>query len=232
MTTSAAQSGRPAQATSWRSQRWADGWRAPRFQSPGLQHDDDGQREGGEPEEEVRHHRQWVQVERDRDPAHRDLSDRDEERAERRPTRVAREPFDPPGAEPGRQREHDPDQRNHAVAELDERVEALLGIRLRAAARPVLAAEPRPGEAHEGAGRDDEEERDARCERETHERPRRERSRTDRRDRHRYSSTTPEPSSIRPMRAMKRPSAANVARRTAARSFGIETSSPPAVCGS
>ena len=182
----------------------ADGWRAARIEAPGLEHDDDRQRERRQPEEEVRHHRQRVQVERDRDPAHRDLRDRDEEGAERRPARIAREPFDAPGAEPGRQGEHDSDQRNHAVAELDERVESLLGIRLRAAARPVLAAEPRPGEAYEGAGRDDEEERDARCERETHERPRRERSRPDRRDRHRYSSTTPEPSSIRPMRAMKR----------------------------
>ena len=62
-----------------------------------------------------------------------------------------------------------PTSATSAVPELDERVEALLGIRLVAAARPVLAAEPGPGQPHERARGHDEEERGAGREREPEE---------------------------------------------------------------
>ena len=61
--------------------------------------------------------------------------------------------------EPRREREEDADRGDDAVAELDERVEALLGIRSVAAARPVLAAETGAREPHERTRRDDDEHR-------------------------------------------------------------------------
>jgi len=59
----------------------------------------------------------------------------------RRAEQVAAETEHAPGPEPRREREEDSHERDHPVPELDECVEALLRIRLVAAARPVLAAE-------------------------------------------------------------------------------------------
>ena len=87
-------------------------------------------------------------------------------------------PLDPARRQPRGERENDPDERDHSIAELDECVEALLRIGLVAAARPVLAPESRAREAHEGARRDDEEQRDARRESDAEVRPRRHRSST------------------------------------------------------
>ena len=60
------------------------------------------------------------------------------------------------------EREDDPHQGDHPVAELDEGVVALLRVRPVAAPRPVLAPEPGAREPHEGARGDDEEEGDTR----------------------------------------------------------------------
>ena len=87
-----------------------------------------------------------------------------------------REAARPARRQPGGEREDDPDERDHAVAELDECVEALLRVGPVAAARPVLAAETRARQADERARRDDQEQRDARRERDPEERPRRDRS--------------------------------------------------------
>ena len=142
---------------------------------PRLDRDDDREREHDHREQEVRHHRERVEVDRDRDRAHRDLGDGDEERAERGEPSTARQPRHARGAEPGEEREREPDERDDPVAELDERVEALLRVGLVAAARPVLAPEPGSGQPHERARGDDEEERHARRERELEERGGRER---------------------------------------------------------
>ena len=82
----------------------------------------------------------------------------------------------PARRQPGRQREHDPDEGDHAVTELDECVEALLRIRLGTAARPVLASEARAGQADERTRRDHDEEHETRCESDPEERPCRDRS--------------------------------------------------------
>ncbi len=90
----------------------------------------------------------------------------------------AREADDPARAEPGGQRQRQPDERDHAVPELDERVESLLGVGLVAALRPVVTAEARSGQPHERTRGDDEEERHAGGEREPQEPARRERADT------------------------------------------------------
>ena len=56
--------------------------------------------------------------------------------------------------------EHDADERDEAVAELDRGVATLLGERLVAAPRPVVAAEPRGGQPDDGTARDDDPERE------------------------------------------------------------------------
>ena len=134
-----------------RSQRGATGAPRPRA-APRLERDDDRERDDDEREQEVRHHRERVELEDHGDPAERDLRDRAEERGQR-------EAHAPSAA--GRRTRRDasqvasdariPHERDDAVPELDERVEALRGERRVAAARPVVAAEARPGQPHEGA---------------------------------------------------------------------------------
>ena len=142
VTTSAMQTGRPAQVTSRRSQRGPAGRREPVAQAPGFERGYQSQPERREPEQEVGHDRERVQVERDRDAAHRNLRDRDEKRTESGPATPVRELRDAPRSEPGEECEDDADERYEAIAELDECVKTLLRIWLVAATRPVLAAEP------------------------------------------------------------------------------------------
>jgi hypothetical protein len=159
--------------------------RATHDESPGLDRDDGSEREHHHREQEVRHHRERVKIDRDRDRSHRDLRDGHEESRERGPADAPVESRHAERAEPGGERQRKPDERDDPVPELDERVEALLRVRLVAAARPVLAAEARSGQPDERARRDDEEERRARCERELEERRGRERSNAGERGVHR-----------------------------------------------
>ena len=147
----------------------AGGRGEPGDEAPGLDDDDRREPENGQPEQEVRHHRQRVQVDRDRDAAHRDLGDGDEERAQRSPAADPREPGDLARGQPRREREQDPDEGDHAIAELDKRVVPLLGVRPIAAAGPVLAPEPRPRQSDERARGHHEEDGDARRRREPEE---------------------------------------------------------------
>ena len=68
---------------------------------------------------------------------------------------------------------HHGERVHHAIAELDERMKALLRIGLVATAGPVLAAEARARQADERTRGDDEEERETRRESDPEERPRR-----------------------------------------------------------
>jgi hypothetical protein len=124
---------------------------------PRFDGDDDRQSEGRQPEQEMRHDRERMEVDSNRDRPKRNLPDDDEERRECRSTTNRRQTLRSPSGEPGREGECEPYERNHPVAELDERVKALLGVRLVAATRPVLAAEPRAGEPDERTRRDHEE---------------------------------------------------------------------------
>src|SRR5262249_7079531 len=133
------------------------------------------QRQDGQPEEEVRHDCERVEAEDDRDPSERDLRGGPEERAKRSEPGEARESDDATRREPGREREREPDESDHAVPELDEGVEALLRVRLRAAPRPVVAPETRSRETYECARGDDDEERYARRESDTKKNRRRQR---------------------------------------------------------
>ena len=72
----------------------------------------------------------------------------------------ARQPVDPPRGEPGDQRQDDADERHQAVAELDRSRGRPSRERLVAAARPVVAAEARGGQADDGPARDDDPERE------------------------------------------------------------------------
>ena len=127
---------------------------------PRLERDDDRAREDDEREQEVRHHEQRVQVEDHRDPAEGYLGDRAERRHERDGAHEGGQAADAAGREPGRDREHDADERDQAVAELDRRMPALLGVRPVAATRPVVAAEAGRGQADDGSARDHDPERE------------------------------------------------------------------------
>ena len=91
VTTSATQAGSPAHVTNRRSQRGPAAGARPSRRLHASSAAISGETEGREPEEKVRHHRERMEVERDRDPAHRDLRDRDEKRPERRPASPARQ---------------------------------------------------------------------------------------------------------------------------------------------
>ena len=157
-----------------------------------------------EPEQEMRHDRKRVQVDGNRDRPEGDLGDDDEKGRERGSATGGGETHGPSGADPCDERERKPDERDQAIAELDERVKALLGIRLVAATRPVLAPEPRARQAHECARGDDEEERRRGRDRQAQEADRSDDKRA-RSDRGHYVKATPPPLSTPPMRAMKRP---------------------------
>ena len=111
-------------------------------------------------EEEVRHHRDRMEIEQHRDATERDLGDRSERRDERDVAHPAGQAVHPPRREPRDQREDDADERHHAVAELDRGVATLLGERLVAAPRPVVAAETGRSQPHDGTARDDDPERE------------------------------------------------------------------------
>ena len=119
---------RPRRRT--RSQRGPAGWREPARVAPRLDATTTAPREDDEGEQEVRHHGDRVEVEQDRDAAERDLGDRPESASRARrcgPSAGARRP----AARRARSISvrSDPDERDEAVAELDRRVPALLGIR-------------------------------------------------------------------------------------------------------
>ena len=176
--------------------------------APRLDRDDDGERDDDEREQEVRHHRERVQVEDHGQAAERDLRDGAEKRAERRASNPARQAVDAARGEPGHERGQDPDERDDAVAELDHRVEVLRRERRIAAARPVVAAEPRPRQADERARGDDEPERRDRADRDPEEavaaRPAREGAA---RTLTRLRSDTPLPASTRPTACSVEPGA-------------------------
>ena len=128
--------------------------------APGLDHDDDGTRHDEKREQEMRHHGDGVEVEQHGDPAERNLGDRAERRDQRDGPHPPRQPFDAPCCEPRDERKDDADERDHAIAELDRGMTTRLGIRLVAAARPVVAAETRGRQAYDGAARDNDPERE------------------------------------------------------------------------
>jgi hypothetical protein len=66
----------------------------------------------------------------------------------------------PAGERPGEERHDDREEREHAVRELDVRVEALRLEVMRRATGPVLAPETGAGEADRRSGRDDQDEHD------------------------------------------------------------------------
>ena len=108
--------------------------------APGFHRHDDGESDDHEREQEVGHDRKGMKVEDDRHAAEGDLREPAQERAERCGACVPRQTGRLPRGQPRHEREEDADRGDDAVAELDERVEPLLGIRRVAAARPVLAA--------------------------------------------------------------------------------------------
>ena len=93
----------------------------------------------------MRHDRERVQVDGDRDRAHRHLRRGEQERRERREPHAARQPCDEDAtpSHVARTRQQ-PAACDDAVPELHPRVEPLLRVQRVAAARPVLAAEARP----------------------------------------------------------------------------------------
>ncbi len=155
----------------------------------------------------------------------------EEERRERREPHAAREADDPARAEPGDERQRQADEGDHAVPELDERVESLLRVGLVAALRPVVAPEAGSGQPHERT-RGDTRKSATQEASESRRNPPGESVRTRATAVTTSSSTTPEPGSTDPMRVSASPAAANVASSAAPRSRGSETSRPPAVCGS
>ena len=178
----------------------------PAIAAPALDRDDDGAGDDEEREEEVRHHGDGVQVEKDGDAPEGNLGNRAERGDEGNVTHPPRQPFDAPRGEPGDEREDDADEGDHPVAELDRRVPALLRIRLVATTRPVVAAEAGGGEADDGTARDDDPEREERDARELDESPGRDGAANAGRlhgigglaAAHR--SSTPDPSTTRPTR--------------------------------
>ena len=186
-------------------------WGEPPAATPSLEGDDDRAREHEQREEEVRHHRDRVEVEQHRDAAERNLRDRPERGGERDGAHPARQSVDPPGGKPHDHGEDDADERDETIAELDRRVPTLLRIGLVAAARPVVASEPGCGQPHDGTTRDDDPQREDRNRRELDEPARghlaphphllgdsRRALAPDLHVAHR--SATPEPSRMRPMR--------------------------------
>lgn len=198
--------------------------------APRLERDDDRERHDDEREQEVRHHRERVEIEDHGQPAKRDLGNGASERAERGAPHPAVEVGDPARREPCDEGGENPAERDDAVSELDDRVEVLGGERRRAATRPVVAPEPGAGQADERARGDDEAERDHSGDREPQkpgglDRPPEPPATT-------HESKTPAPSSTRPIASSVRPAAAKVAASTACFSAGSVTRRPPAVCGS
>ena len=108
VTTITAQPTMPTSATS-RSQRGATGCPEPARVPPRLERDDHGEGDHDEREQEVRHHRERVEVEDHREAAQRDLGDGAEEGRERHPAHPPRQPVDAPGREPRHERGEDPE---------------------------------------------------------------------------------------------------------------------------
>ncbi len=198
--------------------------------APCLEDDDDRERDDDEREQEVRHDGERVEIEDHRDAAERDLRDRPEKRGQRDPDDPARQPSHAARRMPGGERCEDPAHGDHPVPELDHRVVAQRGERRRPTAWPVVAAEARAGQSHEGPRGDDQAQDDDGAHREVEEASRRHRLAQARPNLH--DSVTPAPSSTAPTWWSGRPAAANVASSTARLSFGNVTSRPPEVCGS
>jgi hypothetical protein len=198
--------------------------------APRLEDDDDRERDDDEREEEVRHDGERVEVEDHREAPERDLRDGPEERGQRDPDDPARQPCHAARRVPGGERREDSEDGDHPVPELDHRVVAQRGERRRPAARPVVAAEARAGQPHEGARGDDEAKHDDGADREVEEAPRRHRIAQAPPKAH--DSVTPAPSSTAPTWWSASPAAANVASSTTRLSLGNVTRRPPAVCGS
>ena len=198
--------------------------------APRLEHDDDRERDHDERQQEVGHHGERVEVEDHRQAAERDLGDRAEERRERRTTDPRREPCHPAGGEPRDECHEDPPEGDDTIPELDDRVEVLRRKGRRAAPGPVVAAEPRSGQADERAGGDDEPERDDG----RHGEPEKPVGRHGPAEPgwHSHARETPVPALTRPIAWSGRPAAAKVASTTARFSAGSVMRSPPAVCGS
>ena len=92
--------------------------------APRLDGEHDGAGEHDEREQEVREHHQRVEVEPDRQEPERCLADRAEEDERRHPHGPAGQAGDAVGGDPRDEAEHDREEREGAVAELDRRVRA------------------------------------------------------------------------------------------------------------
>ena len=119
---------------------------------------DDGHAESEEREQEVGHDDQRVQLDEHRDPPEDALQEHGDRKRPGRDEKPARQLLDAGSSDSGRQGDQSDDEPDAAVPVLDERVEVLLRQERRAAARPVVAAEPRPRETNGRARYDDEEE--------------------------------------------------------------------------
>ena len=138
-----------------------DGRAEPARVAPGLEGDDHRERDDDEREQEVRHHGERVQLEDHGDPAERHLRDRAEERRERRIRDPARRgPATRRAASQATSAARIPPSATTRLPNSIDRVAVLPPGNGLAAARPVVAAEPRARQPHERAGHDDEPERD------------------------------------------------------------------------
>src|SRR5262245_51986216 len=181
------------------------------------------------------HDDQGVQLDEDGDPPEHALEEHGYRKRPRSPEKPARESVDARRSDRGGQGDEADDEADAAVPVLDERMEVLLGQERGAAARPVVAAEPGPREADRRTRDDDEDERSERDVGEKREGFRREGVATSGDLRGvglHQASARPAPSTTRPTRMSESPASTKEASRTAPLSAGIETSSPPAVCGS
>src|SRR5688572_27970134 len=178
-----------------------------------------------------------MELEEDRDSAQDPLGENGERKRHRAPEEPAWQARDAEGRRGGHERRQADGEARDAVPELDEGVVVLRRQERLAAARPVLAAEARTGEAHRRARNDDEEESGERRPGE----PREDRGRGGEGAEpgaagpglhHERETATPLPSTTRPMRARKRRWAAKCAVSTGLFSPGSVKSRPPDVCGS
>ena len=165
-TAASASSPRTAQTRLRSTRRLAAVQRRPRAPGERRGADQDHHRE-----REVGHHEARGELVDDGQAAEHGLGEHAERQREREQRQVAAE-RPAPEREHGHERHGDADDRaDDAVAELDQRVGLQRRVGVPVAARPVRAAEPRPGEAHRGAGQHDRRQRAERREREQLELP-------------------------------------------------------------
>ena len=217
----------------------------PRAVRPGLERDDDRERRDDEREQEVRHHGERVELE-----DHRQRRRAGSGRPSRgtRPAQSRRTQRGSPTTRRAASQHDERQPRSRPARPSGSRTRRTRGSPasgngVSTAARPVVAAEPRAGQTHERARRDDELEGDERGERDgagtastrpsarppssDAARPRLECSPApqSRRDAGALDST-------RPIRQSSRPAAANVASSDRRALRGERDEQPPAVCGS